>query len=253
MIVDCFPFFDELDLLEIRLNELKNIVDVFVLTESTHTFTGIEKPLYFADNKERFKGFNIKHSIFVPKSKYRPGEYERLQKQFNIDHAQRLMKPGDVMILGDCDEIPRASVIKEALKDDWESAGLALTLFYYYLNCRCTKKRERRDSRLLRPTNRVIFDLGQDEPVDIVYQDAGWHFSFFGDIQAKLKAYGHAPIYDKPPYNTPEHIKKCREEGLDLIGRVGKRRLAFEFITDDLSYLPQYVLDNMDRFKEHIK
>ena len=45
MIVDCFPFFNELDLLELRLNELKDVVDVFVLSEATLTFTG--KPSRF--------------------------------------------------------------------------------------------------------------------------------------------------------------------------------------------------------------
>ena len=44
MVIDCFLFFDEIDLLEIRLNELKDVVDVFVLTESPYTFTGKEKP-----------------------------------------------------------------------------------------------------------------------------------------------------------------------------------------------------------------
>ena len=45
-VIDCFPFFNELDLLEIRLNELKDVVDVFVLTEAPFTFTGREKPLF---------------------------------------------------------------------------------------------------------------------------------------------------------------------------------------------------------------
>lgn len=252
MIVDCFPFFDELDVLEIRLNELKDIVDVFVLTESPYTFTGIEKPLYFEENKERFSDFNIINTVFTPRRRYIPARYERRQKQYNIDQAVAIMKPGDTMILGDCDEIPRASVIGQALNDDWESAGLALTLFYYYLNCRCTSTKTRRDSRVLRPNGEVFFDLKQNEEVDRVYQDAGWHFSFIGDVQYKLQAWGHAPAYNKPPYNTPEHIEKCREQGVDLIQRKGKRRLVFEFV-DDLGCLPKYVVDNLGRFQEHIK
>lgn len=60
LVFDCFPFFNELDLLEIRLNELNDVVDYFVLVESTKTHTGKEKPLYFEENKERFRLFSDK-------------------------------------------------------------------------------------------------------------------------------------------------------------------------------------------------
>ena len=45
MIYDCFCFFNELDLLEIRLNELNPVVDKFVLVEATMTHNGDKKPL----------------------------------------------------------------------------------------------------------------------------------------------------------------------------------------------------------------
>ena len=47
-VFDCFPFYDELDLLEIRLNILNDVVDYFVLSEATRTFTGKPKPLHYA-------------------------------------------------------------------------------------------------------------------------------------------------------------------------------------------------------------
>ena len=118
MIIDCFPFFDELDLLEIRLNELKDVVDVFVLTESSYTFTGIEKPLYFKENSERFKDFNIAHTIYKSEGKYRPMIFEKHQKQYNIDCGFDIIKAGDVILQGDVDEIPKASVVKKAIEDD---------------------------------------------------------------------------------------------------------------------------------------
>ena len=255
MIIDCFPFFNELDLLEVRLNELRDVVDLFVLTESTHTFTGIPKPLYFDENRDSFNEFNIYHNVYVPgDASLAPMEYEVEQKQFNIDRVFDVWwGPGDVLIHGDVDEIPRASVIKKALQEDWNSAGLVMTLFYYYMNCRSTVKKVRRDSRLLRPEKRFKYNVRQNDPVDKLYHDAGWHFSFFGDVTHKLESWGHAEDYNKPPFNDPEYVERCREQGLDLINRKGKRRLTFEFVNDDLSYLPQYVLDNMDRFKEYIK
>ena len=60
MIYDCFSFFNELDLLEIRLETLDNVVDKFVLAESNYTHTGKPKPLYYKINKARFAKFNDK-------------------------------------------------------------------------------------------------------------------------------------------------------------------------------------------------
>ena len=51
MVYDCFLFFNELDLLEVRMHELNNSVDFFVLQESTKTHSGKPKSLYFQENK----------------------------------------------------------------------------------------------------------------------------------------------------------------------------------------------------------
>ena len=54
-IFDSFIFFNELDLLEMRLNILNDVVDYFVLTESPWTVSGNPKPLYYQENKDRFE------------------------------------------------------------------------------------------------------------------------------------------------------------------------------------------------------
>ena len=46
MIIDCFPFFNEIELLKIRLELLDDIVDRVVLVESTRTFS-LKKKSYF--------------------------------------------------------------------------------------------------------------------------------------------------------------------------------------------------------------
>jgi len=46
-IYDCFIFFNELDLLEIRLKTLDKVVDYFVLVEADKTHRGKKKPLYY--------------------------------------------------------------------------------------------------------------------------------------------------------------------------------------------------------------
>ena len=59
-IIDCFTFFNELDLLKFRLAELYDKVDHFILIESTKTFTGQVKPLYYSLNKDEFEKWNDK-------------------------------------------------------------------------------------------------------------------------------------------------------------------------------------------------
>ena len=51
-IVDVFPFFNELDLLDIRLNVLDPYVDCFIISEATKTFQGGDKPLWYDENKD---------------------------------------------------------------------------------------------------------------------------------------------------------------------------------------------------------
>ena len=65
-IYDAFLFFNELDLLEIRLNLLNDYVDYFVISESNITFSGKSKPLFYQENKDRFKKFEKKiiHQVF---------------------------------------------------------------------------------------------------------------------------------------------------------------------------------------------
>ena len=253
MIIDCFPFFDELDLLEVRLNELNGIVDVFVLTESPLTFSGIGKPLYFKNNQDRFKKFPIVHTVYNRVEKCPPMEMERRQKQFNLDSAFELFKPGDVLIQGDLDEIPKAAAVEESLTYNCGSVRLVMDVFYYYINCKevSGKKRVYKNSRVLRPEKPIKYNAKQNDKTDKIIWNAGWHFSYLGDIKKKLAAWGHADQYNKPPYNTSGHIRKCKEEGLDLIMRTGKRKMEFKFL-NDLSYLPQYVLDNMDKFGKYI-
>lgn len=56
-IYDSFLFFNELDLLEIRLEMLYDYVDYFIISECDTTFSGLKKPFYFEENKERYSKF----------------------------------------------------------------------------------------------------------------------------------------------------------------------------------------------------
>lgn len=59
-VLDAVLMSNELELLEIRMNELDSVVDYFLIVESNATFTGLPKETYFAQNRERFSKFQHK-------------------------------------------------------------------------------------------------------------------------------------------------------------------------------------------------
>ena len=128
MIYDCFTFFNELDLLEIRLNILNEVVDKFVLVEATRTHRGNPKPLYFKENKKRFAPFldKIIHIVvdsYEPVEKYIASKdsdpklhswaYENFQRHAII-HGLDDLKDEDSLIISDLDEIPTAEAVRRA-------------------------------------------------------------------------------------------------------------------------------------------
>jgi beta-1,4-mannosyl-glycoprotein beta-1,4-N-acetylglucosaminyltransferase len=59
-VLDAVLMSSELDLLEIRMNELDSVVDYFLIVESNATFTGLSKKTYFTLNRDRFSKFQHK-------------------------------------------------------------------------------------------------------------------------------------------------------------------------------------------------
>jgi len=135
-IVDCFTFFNELDLLKFRLEELYDKVDHFVLIESTKTFTGQVKPLYYSLNKDEFEKWNdkITHVVVtdmpISLPQYKIDELVALPEIRNINwvrehHQRRSVAKGlsrlnlnfdDVIILSDLDEIPDLNIAEKNIK-----------------------------------------------------------------------------------------------------------------------------------------
>ena len=137
MIYDCFTFFNELDLLEIRLNTLNAVVDKFVLVEATLTHQGKPKPLYFDENKAKFESFSDK-IIHIIVDKYPENTnddawiYERYQRNM-IKEGLTNCKPDDVIIVSDIDEIPNPSKITE-YKNKKGIKVFKQKMYYYFLN-----------------------------------------------------------------------------------------------------------------------
>jgi hypothetical protein len=107
VIVDCFTFYNELDLLEIRLRVLEGVVDRFVLCEAPFTFRGTPKPLYYAENAARFARWadRIVHLVYDAAPDADPWVNEWGQRAF-LTTALAGLDPADQVLIGDVDEIP---------------------------------------------------------------------------------------------------------------------------------------------------
>ncbi|KAF5385973.1 hypothetical protein D9615_002274 [Tricholomella constricta] len=141
-IFDAVLMSSELDLLEIRMNELDSVVDNFFIIESNTTFTGLPKETYFAKNRERF--FKFKEKIvynFLPGYPLRPG-----QSAWDVEAATRdamtlLLRnyiralpsgTASLVIMSDIDEIPSKHSIDLLRACEYgESIHLQLRNFLY--------------------------------------------------------------------------------------------------------------------------
>ena len=118
MIYDCFQFFNELDILKIRLEVMNPIVDKFVISEATETFSGLKKPLYYEENKELFSEFQDKIIHVVVEDTPEGDTHYRDTFQKNaVTRGLKDCRDDDIVIFSDLDEIPNPEKIKEILQN----------------------------------------------------------------------------------------------------------------------------------------
>ena len=116
-IFDCFKFFNELELLELRFMELYDTVDYFVLVEANKTHTGKPKNYIFEENKEKFtqyldKVIHIKIDDMPSYSEQDIWTAENFQRNCIMRGLVDYAKNGDKIIISDIDEIPNTDIIK---------------------------------------------------------------------------------------------------------------------------------------------
>src|SRR4051794_27673843 len=137
LIYDCFMFFNELDVLEIRLNVLAEVVDRFVLVEARQTHQRGGKPLHYADNRDRFASFadRIEHVVVDEFPEEATGTWGCENWQRNaIRRGIRDAKIGDTILISDVDEIPRPEFVAAADQRRGVTVSRQL-LCSYFLNC----------------------------------------------------------------------------------------------------------------------
>ncbi len=261
MIYDTFIFFNELDLLEIRLNMLDKHVDYFVLVEANETFQGASKPLYFASNKERFSKFL--HKIIYVVVEDMPAGAEPFEREyFQRDCILRGLKnclPEDLIILSDVDEIPDPEKIPVCVLSNSQYL-FSQTLYYYKLNRKCLELETLPCSVLSHYKNFGLPSILRKEIVGLhatmlakqcvsdrfkLIDKGGWHFSYLGSVETivkKIEAFAHAE-YNLPEFKNFDSLSSAMSQGRDLFGR------DLTFVSTAIDELPSYVRDNRERYE----
>ena len=118
MVYDCFIFNDELELLEIRLNELSPVVDRFVLVEGDKTLSGRPKPLHFADHRQRFAEFSDRIVHLTITGDAWPDGHDSWTREWHqrnqIQAALEGCRLQDLIIISDADEIAHPDAVRRA-------------------------------------------------------------------------------------------------------------------------------------------
>ena len=219
-IYDCFMFFNEVELLDLRLRTLKNHVDYFVLAEINITHSGKPKPYYFDEYKHLFKDYNIIHLKDITYPQENPWIVENAHRNM-LQRGYKDASPDDYIIISDLDEIPSPESITLGINNGYHKFGMHQELYCYYVNCKSdqvwagsvvTQKRyinspqEIRNHRCNQPFNFV---------------NGGWHYTSMGGkerIRTKFNSFAETD-FNIDQYMSDQNLNECLETGKDLTGR----------------------------------
>ena len=276
MVYDCISFFNELEVLEIRLNVLKDVVDRFVIVEAPWTHTGRTKELVFEKHRGRFAEFadRIEYLVCDETIDFPEGATER-ERAWIRENVQRnamvrglkAAHPDDLLLITDLDEIPNPEVVRRLSADPPAGViALAMRNQNFFLNYHNVSYPRWVAAKALvyaafvdpRTYDGIAFSEYAPQCVnpipsatlvrmarkDVVIENAGWHFSYMGGIErirTKLLAFAHTEHTESA---TEENIRRCLAEGRDPMG------LGDRFVAEPPElHLPRYLLENRSKYE----
>jgi beta-1,4-mannosyl-glycoprotein beta-1,4-N-acetylglucosaminyltransferase len=284
-IYDCFNFFNELDLLELRMEILNKYVDFFVIVESTVTFSGKEKKLYYKENEDRFEKFKEKiiHVIvddtpedyfnlskFInPKNKIKETKnkilsfvesstgWGRHEKQWGRETYQRESifygltecDDDDIIIVSDLDEIPNNDEINRIKNEiGYDVFDFKQNTYYYYFNLLKEQNWSGPKCLLWATLKNISINLvRQNKYTTKVINNGGWHFSFMGGSD-KVKE--KIDAYSHQEYNNHTVISNVENNIKNDIDPFFRGKLIRVEIDDTY---PSYLLENLGKYENYIK
>ena len=233
-------FFNELDIVESRLEYLYNRVDKFVIVEANITHSGKDKPFYFEENLYRYSKYLDK--IVYHKAMLNPGDYDFTQvvtkddpgnPSWQVENAQRdkilevlTQFPNDAFVMiSDADEIPNKNVINSAIKSinlTQPVITFEQDFFIYNLNQKLvepwigtvlttTSFLKKQTTQWCR-SNRINFPW---------IKNGGWHITYTGSaesIRHKIDSFAHQE-FNVDKFKDLDYIQERMQLGQDLYSR----------------------------------
>ena len=231
-IYDCFQYFNEDHIVDLRLNILNDYVDYFVVSESTKTHQGISKKINFDiknfskfRNKIKFIIADYKEEVNFDKHTGGESPIEQHQRNSLIEGIKDA-SPEDLIILSDSDEIPDLTKLSQ-IKKYKKFIVFSQKMFMYKLNLqnlnesnwmgsRITKKKNIKSMQELRNLKFKHYPLWR---IDKYYQqiiNGGWHFSYLQtptQILQKVKSSSHGEYNNE---NISENISRKKYLGMKM-------------------------------------
>jgi beta-1,4-mannosyl-glycoprotein beta-1,4-N-acetylglucosaminyltransferase len=234
-VIDIFPFYNELDMLEYRLSVLKDVVDLFVIIEAKQTFTGNPKPLFFQENCSRFSE-HLSKVVSVPCelpykaptidiSANQQWQNEMYQRNLIAPILESLnLEPDDLFMILDVDEIPDPDILKKIKKGEIKVHFNILEQDFYNFNLNTKYTHKWKHPKIVRYDILIHgkispHNLRQEQFVPCI--PGGWHLSYFGDeqfIQNKLLNFSHQE-YNEEKFTSISSIKSRVQNQTELWDR----------------------------------
>jgi len=265
-IFDCFQYFDEDHILDIRFNILDQYVDYFVISESTKTHQGKNKKLNF--NIDNFTKYKNKIIYVIAENKdhneiilnHKGGESIIEQNQRNaLTKGLQKANSEDLIILSDSDEIPDLSKLNQIQKNK-KFICFSQKTFMYKLNLQNISESDWKGSRItkmkylstpqgLRNIKFKNYPFWRFDKKNLQIIEGGWHFSYLHSpekIKNKILSFSHGE-FNKPNFTNLSNIQNRIEAGRDIF----ERGHELKKVQIDSSF-PAYIIENQKKLSQWI-
>jgi len=257
-IFDCIQFFNEIEVVELRMMELGDVVDYFVVVEANKTHTGKPKEFVLEQHLDLYKPW-LDRLIYVKVTDLPDYSLdniwvaENFQRNCIMRGLDGLANPGDKIIVSDADEIPNINtVLAYSAETSW--IVLRQQMFYYYVNCKLNQTWR----------GSVVANYGTfDQPQKLrdflklhryrnERENGGWHYSYLGADPARIRlkaeniAESHNVLHK---LGTDEELTAKVASQTDLYSRGGwRQQMQIVDISDDVPRVLSIWLEKYPQF-----
>ena len=268
-LIDCFMYFDEDLLLDVRLHTLDKIVDKFVISESTKDHAGNNNKLKFnINNFSKYKNKiryivedNLPKEVGYFKKNWSPDWIRENMHRNSLSTGYKDFNDEDVIMISDLDEIPNPNEIKKydenkkyacfIQKNFQAKLNLLNTTDSDWAGTKITKKKYLQSPQWLRnlkTKERPFWKFYKPRQPQIIL-NGGWHFSYLKNssgISKKIQSFAHQE-YNKEEFINLQKIEERLKKNIDIFGR----NYNYKKISIDETF-PDYIYKNQDKFKNWI-